>query len=174
MLTTACRPEARPLRLEARTAADLMSPNPLSISDGATARGAAEFLTARRLTAAPVTNEAGAPVGVLSQTDLVVHFREQVGFVACRAHDEEAVGPGADAPAWRRSDVEVEAVPDPTRVRDLMTPTVFAVRPDAPAAQVIADLLALKVHRLFVTDAGGVLVGVISALDVLRRLRPSA
>jgi predicted transcriptional regulator len=29
----------------------------------------------------------------------------------------------------------------------------------------------LKVHRLFVVDRAGVLIGVISALDVLRHLR---
>jgi predicted transcriptional regulator len=33
-------------------------------------------------------------------------------------------------------------------------------------------MLNWKVHRLFVVDRDGVLVGVISALDVLRRLRP--
>jgi predicted transcriptional regulator len=33
-------------------------------------------------------------------------------------------------------------------------------------------MLGLKVHRLFVVDAAGVLVGVISALDVLRHLQP--
>ena len=36
----------------------------------------------------------------------------------------------------------------------------------------VDDMVALKVHRLFVVDRRGVLVGVISALDVLRRLRP--
>src|SRR5438132_1472737 len=116
MLTTASRPDARPLRLEARIAAELMTPNPLSIREDATAHEAAEFLTARGLTAAPVINEAGAPIGVLSQTDLVVHFREKVDVLAC----------GAGDPAWRWSDVEPEALPDAARVRDLMTPTVFA------------------------------------------------
>jgi CBS domain-containing protein len=164
--------DARPLRLEAWTAAELMSPNPLSIREYATANEAAGFLTARGLSAAPVINEAGAPVGVLSQTDLVVHFRERVDSLACRTRGEEFAGP--DAPPQRRGDFEFEAVPDTARVRDLMTPTVFAVRPDTPAARVVADLLTLKVHRLFVTDAGGVLVGVISAVDVLRRLRPTA
>jgi CBS domain-containing protein len=32
-------------------------------------------------------------------------------------------------------------------------------------------MLGLKVHRVFVVNGGGVLVGVISALDVLRHLR---
>jgi CBS domain-containing protein len=51
-----------------------------------------------------------------------------------------------------------------------MTPVVFSVAPDAAAAKVVQEMVALKVHRLFVVENTGVLVGVISALDVLRRL----
>src|SRR5262249_60335451 len=61
-------------------------------------------------------------------------------------------------------------VADRTPVRDLMTPVVFSVRPDTPARQVIEQMLQLRVHRLFVIDAGGVLIGVVSMTDVLRRL----
>jgi CBS domain-containing protein len=32
-------------------------------------------------------------------------------------------------------------------------------------------MVGLKVHRLFVVDQSGLLIGVISALDVLRHLR---
>jgi CBS domain-containing protein len=53
-----------------------------------------------------------------------------------------------------------------------MTPAVFSVAPDAPARRVVGDMLALRVHRLFVSDTSGVLLGVISALDVLNHLRP--
>ena len=38
--------------------------------------------------------------------------------------------------------------------------------------QVVEDMLALRVHRLFVVDDGGALVGVVTATDVLRRLEP--
>lgn len=55
-------------------------------------------------------------------------------------------------------------------VRDVMTPAVFSVRTDTPARSVVAQLLALNVHHLFVTDPAGVLVGVISSQDVLRKL----
>ena len=51
-----------------------------------------------------------------------------------------------------------------------MTPAVCAVRPDAPARLVMEEMALLRVHRLFVTDADGVLVGVISASDVVRHL----
>ncbi len=61
---------------------------------------------------------------------------------------------------------------DRTLVRDLMTPAVFAVAPDTPVAEVIAEMLRLRVHHVFVVDAAGTLVGVISSLDFLRNLGP--
>jgi CBS-domain-containing membrane protein len=51
-----------------------------------------------------------------------------------------------------------------------MTPAVFSVRPDTPARSVVEQLLALNVHHLFVSDAAGVVVGVISPIDVLKKL----
>jgi CBS-domain-containing membrane protein len=47
---------------------------------------------------------------------------------------------------------------------------VFSVKADTPARSVVAQVLALNVHHLFVTDPAGVLVGVISPLDVLKKL----
>ena len=51
-----------------------------------------------------------------------------------------------------------------------MSPVVIQVSTDEPALSVVAKLLALKVHRLFVADAAGTLLGVISTFDVLRSL----
>ena len=56
-------------------------------------------------------------------------------------------------------------------VSDIMTPAIFCVRPETSAAKVVEKLLALKVRRLFVVDNDGILVGVISTFDVLRKLR---
>ena len=66
----------------------------------------------------------------------------------------------------------LEASVDRATVRDVMTPAIFGVAPDTPAAEVVREMVALKVHRLFVVDSAGVLVGVISALDILRHLGP--
>jgi CBS domain-containing protein len=60
---------------------------------------------------------------------------------------------------------------DQTLVREIMTPVVFSVPSEASARRVVGDMLGLKVHRVFVVDVSGVLVGVISALDVLQHLR---
>ena len=149
----------------AETAADLMTPNPVSIRQSATVAEAVALLTRKGISAVPVIDEAGRPVGVLSQYDILVHDRYK--SEACARPMEyfqaaDLARPNARAAA----DIGAE-----TRVRDIMTPAVFSVELDSPVRRVIEDLLALHVHRVFVVDASRALVGVISALDVLRKLQ---
>ncbi|HZT81312.1 MAG TPA: CBS domain-containing protein, partial [Gemmataceae bacterium] len=120
MPTTAPANVPTRLTLRAATAAELMSANPVSIHEGATPEEAIQLLTNRGYSAAPVIDEAGRPVGVLSRTDLLVHERER------------AAGGAAQAPA---------------KVRDLMTPAVFSVAPHATSAQVVEQMCALNVHQ---------------------------
>jgi CBS-domain-containing membrane protein len=51
-----------------------------------------------------------------------------------------------------------------------MTPAVISVRPDTSARSVVEKLLNLHVHHLFVVDDTGVVIGVISPIDVLKKL----
>ena len=133
-------PHAAPrLILDARTAADLMTPNPVSIGRETSVRDAATFLTARGISAAPVIDAAGRPVGVVTTTDILVRCQTMAA---------------ANAP-----------------VSAVMTPVVFCARADATAEEVVEKMLGLNVRRLFVVDADGVVVGVIAARDVLRKLR---
>jgi CBS-domain-containing membrane protein len=106
---------------------------------------------------------------VLSRTDILVHDREKVEYLKPPPdyyHEADLTLPSGEA---LPEGYQVENV-DTVRVRDVMTPAVFSVAPDAPAARVVGDMLDLQVHRLFVVDRDGVLVGVVSALDVLRFL----
>ncbi len=158
----------KPLTLAARTAADLMTEQVVSIPEDAPLHEAIAVLIDRGFSGAPVINEAGRPVGVISQSDIVVHDRNAAAYA--RPVPEYYLR--SDLRATLGEDVggfQVEAV-DRTLVRDVMTPVVFSVRPDTPARQVIEELLHLRVHRLFVIDRDGVLVGVIAMSDVLRRL----
>jgi CBS domain-containing protein len=159
------------LYLAGETAADLMTPNPISISADATVREAVAFLTDKGFSAAPVIDRTGRPVGVLSRADILVHERQRVAH-APRIPDyfgrsELTLDSGETLPEG----FQVEVADRRSTVRDLMTPVVFSVLPDAPASQVVNDLVALHVHRLFVVDRNGTLVGVISALDVMRNLK---
>jgi CBS domain-containing protein len=158
-----------PLTLCAETAAELMTPNPVSLDGEATVKEAAAFLTDRGFSAAPVIDGAGRPIGVLSQSDIVVHDREKVEYVPAAPEYYQTAEVTTRSGERLRDGFRVENV-ERTAVRDIMTPVVFAVAPDAPVSAVVAEMLARKVHRLFVVDDAGVLVGVISALDVLRHL----
>jgi CBS domain-containing protein len=155
------------LVLKAETATDLMTPNPLSIRADASVKEAVAFLVDKGISGAPVIDAAGRPVGVLSQFDLLVHDREKAEYVV---PDPEYIDANPALHRRLRENFQIEKV-DRTRVRDVMTPLVFTVAPDTPAGTVVEDMLGRKIHRLFVVDENGLLVGVISALDVLRFLR---
>jgi len=157
------------LVLHAATAAELMTANPLSIREEATVTDAIRFLSDHGISAAPVIGVAGRPVGVVSQTDIIVHERERsepVRSAPTFFNDADLTAPVKDKP-------RTSALPpalDPMTVSDIMTPTVFSVSLETPANQVVDYMVGLNVHRLFVVNGQGVLVGVISALDALRGL----
>jgi CBS domain-containing protein len=131
-----------PMILRAQTAADLMTPGPVSLSATATVAQAAAFLTERGFGAAVVIDEAGHPIGVVTKTDLLVHARQHRGTVE----------------------------PDNTPVTEIMTPAVISVAPGTSVRSVVEKILNLHVHHLFVVDETGVIVGVISPIDILRKL----
>jgi CBS domain-containing protein len=155
--------------LAANTAAEMMTPNPVSIRDTATLREAMALFAKRGISAAPVIDHAGRPVGVLSQSDIVIHHFETVSRFKPLPEFYHRSELAANSGESVVRDFEVKDC-DGTLVRDLMTPAVFSVTSDAPASRVVGDMIGLKVHRLFVVEPGGVLVGVVSALDVLRRI----
>lgn len=156
--------------LHARTAEDLMTTSPVSIVEGASVREAIAFMIDRHISGMPVIDEAGRPVGVLTRTDILVHDREHAEHLTPAGMEEMETG----APLSRRllTEFQIERV-DTTPVRDVMTPVVISVPLHTSATDVIERMLTLDIHRLFVVDPAGVLVGVITPLDVLRRLRPA-
>jgi CBS domain-containing protein len=147
MKTLATKSTTRNHAQFAKSAGKVMTRNPISINETATIGDGAAFLTAKGISAAPVIDEAGRPVGVLSLADIVRY----------------AQGDG-QSPARRLN----------TPVSEIMNDVVFFVRPDTPIGNVIDDLLTSDVKRLFVIDENEVLVGVISTRDLLRCLRLEA
>ena len=150
------------LTLQASTAEEVMTTQVVSISQDAPVRQAVATLVDRKFSAAPVIDEAGRPVGVVSRTDLLNHRSQRAAYL-----------PGATG----RVGEDPGPVPlaDEAAVRDVMTPAVFCVGPDTAAEKVVEKMLGLNVRRVFVVADEGVLVGVVSAFDVLRGLgRPCA
>jgi CBS domain-containing protein len=156
----------QPLTLRAATAADLMTPNPVSICETDVVQEAIALLIDKGFSAAPVIDEAGRPVGVLSRTDILIHDRERAGALL----PPREAGKRESRRGHRLADGFQVFDIDGTLVREIMTPAVLSVAPGAPVREVIRELLRLNVHRLFVTDDNGILVGVITTQDVLRHL----
>jgi CBS domain-containing protein len=158
-LSTILRTGAR-LTLHADTASDLMVPNPISIRAEASVAEAMLVFTKKGITAAPVIDDSGRPIGVISRSDLLVHQCE---------HEKQRCGAYFHSSSFE----SVDATPKLStamNVAYLMTPAVFAVSEDTPVHRVINDMIGLQVHRLFVVDEDGTLVGIITTMDVLKQL----
>lgn len=161
-------PPPATLVLQAETAADLMTPNPLSIRNDAQIDEAASFLIAKEISAAPVVDAAGRAVGVLSHTDIVRYASEASAKQA--AETEYYREFDRRCPPGLREIISSGRA-KPGLVADIMSPVVIQVGHRDSSLSVVARMLGLKIHRLFVVDDAGTLVGVIAALDVLKRLR---
>ena len=153
------------IALLAKTAEDMMTINPLSVREHATVDEAIAFLSTRRFGGAPVIDDAGKPVGFVGKTDLLRH--------AVHSANGSAAGPGHDgaellgvSPAGKRA----AFCTCPLTVGEIMTPSLVVVPRNASMAQVIRKMIARRVQRVFVIDATGALIGVISSLDALRAL----
>ena len=89
------------LTLEAQTAAELMTPNPVSISEQAAIIDAASVLSNRAFSALAVINDAGRPVGVVSRTDIVRREVEPSSTTDVRQiMTATVVSVRPDDPAW--------------------------------------------------------------------------
>ena len=119
---------------------DLMTRKVLTVAAGADADDAAWGLTMKGLSGAPVKDERGNIIGVLSKSDLV---------------DPEKRGPEHD---------------EHLTARDVMTPVLFAARASDPIKFAVRRMVETGAHRLVVVDDGGALVGIITPMDVLRGL----
>jgi CBS-domain-containing membrane protein len=167
-MKTKQRASAPDLTLDAKTAVDLMTPHVVSIRDSATLREAVNLLLDKNVSALPVLDGIGRPIGVLSRSDVVAHDRKYY----------EQLQPGQEVFknsnfVARSSNAESGTSRDQSQavlVKDVMTPVVFSVARQTPASTVVGALLCLMVHRLFVTDHDGGLLGVISSTDILRHL----
>jgi len=141
-----------------RTVGDLMSPNVFCLSPKTPLREAREQLAKRRVSGAPVVDDRGRPVGVVSQSDLVRRAAEPAtaGSSGRFYSDVEDYQDLAGLP--------VDDSDDP--VETAMTPRVFTVGRETGVAVAASVMRERRVHRLIVTDRG-VVVGIVTALDLL-------
>ena len=122
------------------TVGDVMTPNPVSISEAASLAEAGSLLESRKISGMPVVDASGAVVGVVSQTDLI---RAQANP---RFHSN-----------WRG-----------LAVREIMTTPALTIPSTAGLDEAARLMGERSVHRLVVTDAAATPIGIISASDLVR------
>lgn len=167
------------------TVQDIMQTEVATVAPEMTIRELAQFWNRHRISGAPVCDASGNVLGVVSATDLVRLAAEEPTppddleplDLALPPEEEEGEGEEAawyyflarEAPTlYTGAPVEIqEEVIDEVTVRDIMTPMIFHVSPQATVAELARFLLRGKIHRALVM-AGNKLIGIVTAFDVLR------
>lgn len=141
-------------------AADIMTTKVISVRETATVRDIAKLLLTHGISAVPVVDAAGHPVGMVSEGDLM-RRRE--------------AGTARRVPWWLRaitSDVESARAFTKARgltARDVMTRDVVQVLEDTPLNEIAALLEAHEIKRVPVVRDGR-MVGIVSRANLVRAL----
>ena len=122
-------------------ARDVMTSPVITLRPNAPVHAAAALLCSHGFTSAPVVDPAGALVGIASEADLMRGRIVPDGWV---------VPPEPDSP-----------------VREVMTPTTAAMRPEDDLADVVALMLDARTRSVQIVEDGK-LVGIVTRRDVLR------
>ena len=117
---------------------------------------------------APVVDETGALMGVISSSDLlrVVEEEEQQAENEASYFQEEEAARGM---VWSRTEAAFQSRLSRSTVQQAMTPAIVSVSPDTPLAEIARQMRSDRVHRVLVTD-GDKLCGIISSFDLIRLL----
>ena len=152
------------------TAKDVMNPNVISVPADWTIEELSQFLIDKAITGAPVKDEAGHLIGVVSLTDIVRHDSlAEIDLRADEPHDYYMHGWEDRLAPEDLTSFHVEDKPQ-AFVRDIMTPMLFKVDESTSLQEVADTMIGGKVHRLLVTRNKKV-IGIMTTMDMLKVIR---
>lgn len=135
-------------------ARDIMSQPVQTIPRSASLLDAAKFLLTHKYSGAPVVDESGKVIGIITYRDMTRFLLE---------------------PALRGTAVPSSvANPQKLKVTDMMTPHPTSVRPGDLVEECRNVMRRHRCHRVLVQDETGKLVGIVSASDLLFKTGPGA
>jgi CBS domain-containing protein len=162
MAAKTTRAGARPLL--GLTAADLMKAPVLTIPQDTPLREAARLLSRSGISGAPVVDEGGRCVGVLSSSDFVTWAGK--GGEESRGEAVHFIAPWGEV-------IDVDESAD-NEVRRYLTPQPVAVTADTPLGDVAEKMVAAHIHRVLVVREGHQPCGIITSTDVLAAVARAA
>ena len=130
----------------------------------------AGFLVDNSISGAPVTDEKGELVGVVSLTDLVRHnnmTEKNTGLDSTHDVYLYELERHMSHEEMRVFHTQYES---PVQVREIMTPMIFRVSEDDSVQSVADTMLKGGIHRVFVTR-DNMLTGIVTSLDMLQVIR---
>jgi predicted transcriptional regulator len=149
---------------KARSVKDVMNPDVMTVADEMTTGELARYLTEREISGAPVVDNQGHLIGVVSMTDIGRYMAEPSDLESTRG--SEFYRDPADEVTledFGQRYIEQSAA----TVRDVMTPVVHQVPANATVAEAARVMVREHIHRLVVTQ-GRQPVGIITSMDLLR------
>lgn len=143
-------------------ARDIMTPEPVCVTPSTGIRALARVLEDHEISGAPVVDQSGRVVGIVSRTDLVRRCMEGDRDIPPAYLFEVLAEQGQD-------EEDGGAMPEPdVCVEDFMTEDPVMVGPDVSAAAVARLMVEHRVHRVVVADLDKFPLGIITSLDVLK------
>ena len=150
------------------TAKDIMSSNVTWIPADWPLSEAVAFFAKEKISGAPVVDDNGAMVGVVSLKDLIGS--------SSRERDSKARESEFYDRVWEKpmNAGDFHELPDDfddeLLVSDVMTPMVFSVSEDASITELAETMLRGRIHRLVVTRDEE-LTGIVTTMDMLKVIR---
>jgi CBS-domain-containing membrane protein len=160
------------------TAADVMTHEVTTVSQDENVEGLIHLFRVSHFTAVPVIDDGGKAVGLVSETDIL---RAVAYALSPPGSSDELPLPEKDPSRDRGATTRLlrpfklpgfeKAMQHLIKrsVRDLMSPVLHSCKPETPLQQVCESMSWKGVHRIIVLDPEGKVVGLISALDAVRR-----
>ena len=165
--TDAPTPQAHAERWALVTASDLMRTNVVTVNYAMPLSEVERVLGDHGISGAPVTDEAGHIVGIVSLKDLIERYAENPESHPRRGHGFYHLSTeGMGERDYDSYDVPAEAE---ETASDIMTSGIYSVRPDAGLREIAAEMVKHNVHRVLVQDDGKY-VGLISTMEILDSL----
>lgn len=147
-------------------ARDLMESDVLTVDPEATLFDVHRLFAEEQISGAPVVDELGGLLGVITPSDLVRAVGERDASRPIEAEYYRENLPQAN-PDWIAGPDEFQDRLMQVRVSDAMTRQIDSVEPDAPASELARRMREKGIHRLLVVKDGQ-LAGIVSAFDLLR------
>jgi len=154
------------MSMEHLKAKDIMEREVIQVPASLTISELAQLFEAKHITGAPVVDDFGKLIGVVSETDLMHlsahHERErEETHPYFKEFEEEGLF---------KEDIDFDELNKPTEktVDEIMTPWTYSAPEEASVADVAGLMIKYGVHRVIIVDANAQVKGIVTTMDIAR------